>query len=289
MNVNLLCPEAPFGERVDCNFAEVDENLTKDARVMDNMLMLEGSTIPRMNYFANFQGDLLPFMRKVVTTWMLEVCEEQHCEEQVFPLAVNFMDRFLCVCDIPRQQLQLVGATALLVSTKIRQCHNLTIHLLCAYTDHSVAPEEIRTMEVLILTKLNWNSNTITGFDFVDHLIERMPWGHESRLTKRHAHTLVSVCCTEPEFMQTAPSLLATACVCAAVRGLNLPSSQCALADLCAVSRADITLAELMVCHIERVIANETASLQTPSGTPPASNPNSPYQSPEASVSLNII
>lgn len=85
--------------------------------------------------------------------------------------------------------------------------------------------------------------------------------------------------------MQTAPSLLATACVCAAVRGLNLPSSQYALADLCAVSRADITLAELMVCHIERVIANETASLQTPSGTPPASNPNSPYQSPEASVS----
>lgn len=73
MNVNLLCPEAPFGERVDCNFAEVDENLTKDARVMDNMLMLERSTIPRINYFANFQGDLLPFMRKVVTTWMLEV------------------------------------------------------------------------------------------------------------------------------------------------------------------------------------------------------------------------
>lgn len=83
---------------------------------------------------------------------ILQVCEEQNCEEQVFPLAVNFMDRFLCECAIPRQQLQLVGATALLVSTKIRQCHNLTIHLLCAYTDHSVAPEEIKVSLSLVIS-----------------------------------------------------------------------------------------------------------------------------------------
>lgn len=64
--------------------------------------------------------------------------------------------------------------------------------------------------------------------------------------------------------MQTAPSILATACICAAVSGLNLRSAERALADLCAISRSDYTLAELMVCHIERVVANETAALQAP-------------------------
>lgn len=73
MNVNLLCAEAPFGERTDSNLAQVDENLTKDDRVMQNMLNLERGTIPRINYFVELQNDLLPFMRKVVTTWMLEV------------------------------------------------------------------------------------------------------------------------------------------------------------------------------------------------------------------------
>lgn len=74
----------------------------------------------------------------------IQVCEEQQCEDQVFPLAANFMDRFLCICKISRQQLQLLGATCLLVASKIRQCHPLQVDLLCAYTDNSITPTELR-------------------------------------------------------------------------------------------------------------------------------------------------
>lgn len=72
------------------------------------------------------------------------MCDEQRCEEQVFPLAINYLDRFLCQCPISRQQFQLLGAVCLLLATKIRQCYALTADLLCAYTDFSVTPEEIR-------------------------------------------------------------------------------------------------------------------------------------------------
>lgn len=77
----------------------------------------------------------------------LKVCDEQRCEEQVFPLAINYMDRFLCQCPISRQQFQLLGSVCLLLATKIRQCYALTADLLCAYTDFSVTPEEIRVRE----------------------------------------------------------------------------------------------------------------------------------------------
>lgn len=72
------------------------------------------------------------------------MCEEQQCEEQVFPLAVSYMDRFLAQRAISRQQLQLLAVTALLLASKFRQCHPLSVDLLCAYTDNSVYPHEVR-------------------------------------------------------------------------------------------------------------------------------------------------
>lgn len=50
------------------------------------------------------------------------------------------MDRFLCVCAIKRQQLQLLGATCLLIASKVRSS-TLPVDLLCAYTDYSVTTE----------------------------------------------------------------------------------------------------------------------------------------------------
>lgn len=64
-------------------------------------------------------------------------------EDQVFPLAVSLMDRFLCVCNIKKQQLQLLGAVCLLISSKLRTSNMLTIGLLKAYTDYSVSHELI--------------------------------------------------------------------------------------------------------------------------------------------------
>lgn len=131
----------------DSNRAKPDLNMAKDPRVMENMLLLESSTVPHCDYFKNVQTDIKPFMRKLVTIWMLELCDEQRVEEQVFPLAINYMDRFLCVCNIARNQLQLLGATCLLVAAKIRQCHSLPVDLLCAYTDCTITPEQLKVIK----------------------------------------------------------------------------------------------------------------------------------------------
>lgn len=63
-------------------------------------------------------------------------------------MAVNFFDRFLCACPIDRYHLQLLGCCALLLASKIRQCHPLTVDVLSAYTDHAVSPDQIRVSAI---------------------------------------------------------------------------------------------------------------------------------------------
>lgn len=60
--------------------------------------------------------------------------------------------------------------------------------------------------EMLILSKLQWDVCGITGFDFVDHILERCSWGNDTPLIRRHAHTLVSICYTGKSFI--IPNLL---------------------------------------------------------------------------------
>lgn len=82
---------------------------------------------------------------KNVLFW--QVCEEQMCEDQVLPLAISCMDRFLCVCPIKREQLQLLGCACLLLASKLRSASCLPIDLLSAYTDHSVSSEHIQVSQ----------------------------------------------------------------------------------------------------------------------------------------------
>ncbi|XP_023709754.1 G1/S-specific cyclin-D2 [Cryptotermes secundus] len=257
--MDLLCAE----RLADCRLAERDRVIFEDMRVLQNLLDLETSYIPTCNYFGTVQKDIQPFMRKVVSTWMLEVCEDQHCEDQVFPLAVNFLDRFLCACAISRRQLQLLAAVCLLLASKIRQGRSLSVDHLCFYTDHSISPDDMRNWELLVLSKLKWAVTAVTGFDYVDHVLERVEWSKESPLIRRHAHILVGLCYTEPEFIQSRPSVLAAASIGAAVRGLNPPSAASALTSVCALTHVDPAAAEHVLCHIESVVASESASLQT--------------------------
>ena len=51
-----------------------DPAIMKDRRVLDQLLRLEVYSLPSSDYFAvSNTSELQPYMRRVVTTWMLEV------------------------------------------------------------------------------------------------------------------------------------------------------------------------------------------------------------------------
>lgn len=75
--------------------------------------------------------------------FFLQVCEEQKCQEDIFPLAVNYLDRFLSVNPTNKNHLQLLGTTCLLVSSKLRESDSLSVDLLVLYTDNTITSEEL--------------------------------------------------------------------------------------------------------------------------------------------------
>ncbi|PIK62105.1 hypothetical protein BSL78_00988 [Apostichopus japonicus] len=139
----LLCLET---DSVPRSFP--DKTILNDKRVMENLLAAEEPYILASDYFANkFQDDIRPNMRKTVVEWMFEVCEEQRCEEEVFHLAVNYLDRYLASVKISRLQFQLVGVACMFLASKLKETVPMTAEKLVIYTDNSISLEQLVSLQ----------------------------------------------------------------------------------------------------------------------------------------------
>jgi len=222
MAMDLLCCEP--GARI--RYAYKDRVILKDDRVLKNLLASEEKYLPSCNYFKIVQNEVEPYMRRMVATWMLEVCEEQHCEEEVFPLSMNYLDRILSMLPIRKCELQLLGAVCMFIASKLKETSPLTAEKLCIYTDNSISCEELLDWELLVLGKLKWDVSAVTAYDFLEQIFSRLPIEPATaEVLRKHAATFIALCCTDDKFLLYTPSMLAGASVCAAFTGLGISES----------------------------------------------------------------
>ncbi|XP_058788896.1 G1/S-specific cyclin-D2 [Phymastichus coffea] len=219
--MDLLCCESSSPAEAT---AYLDPTILADDRVLQNLLKSEERYAPSRSYFGIVQKDISPIMRKVVAEWMLEVCEEQKCQEEVFPLSMNYLDRFLSICPIRKSQLQLLGTACLLVASKLREPRPLTVDVLVFYTDNSITHEDLWSWEQLVVSKLKWDLSAVTPGDFLLFILTRLPvdtrvW--DSRMIRRHAQTFIALSIREYKFAMYTPSMIAAASVAAALHGLD--------------------------------------------------------------------
>ncbi|XP_059843468.1 G1/S-specific cyclin-D2a isoform X1 [Hypanus sabinus] len=223
--MELLCCEVDSVRR-----ALPDPHLLNDERVLHNLLVLEERYQPAGSYFKCVQQDIKPFMRRMVATWMLEVCEEQKCEEEVFPLAMNYLDRFLSIVQTTKCHLQLLGAVCMFLASKFKETIPLTAEKLCIYTENSITPCELLEWELVVLGKLKWNLAAVTPPDFIEHILHRLTLPKDKLpLIRKDAHTFIALCATDFKFAMYPPSMIATGSVGAAICGLQLDIGYCSL------------------------------------------------------------
>ena len=123
-----------------------DQGQIKDDRILQNLLRNEEKFLPIVPDYLNTvqQGGITADMRKTVADWMLEVIREQYSQPEVFCLAINIMDRFLCHCQVHKAQLQLVASVCILIASKIREPCPIPGKTLIIYTDCSITADELK-------------------------------------------------------------------------------------------------------------------------------------------------
>ncbi|KAM8972934.1 G1/S-specific cyclin-D2 isoform 1-T1 [Pelodytes ibericus] len=255
--MELLCCEMDTVHR-----AQMDPTLLFDDRVLHNLLTVEERYLPQCSYFKCVQKDIQPFMRRMVATWMLEVCEEQKCEEEVFPLAMNYLDRFLAVIPTRKSHLQLLGAVCMFLASKLKETIPLTAEKLCIYTDNSIKPQEL-LWELVVLGKLKWNLAAVTPHDFIEHILRKLPLPQDKLLlVRKHAQTFIALCATDFNFAMYPPSMIATGSVGAAICGLQLDDRESSLSGenltehLAKITSTDVDCLKACQEQIESVLVS---------------------------------
>ncbi|XP_014248811.1 G1/S-specific cyclin-D2 [Cimex lectularius] len=215
--MDLLCTERS-GECA----AYPDPRLLGDPRVLQNLLKTEETYTSNSSYFQCVQKEITPQMRKIVAEWMLEVCEQQRCQEGVFPLAMNYMDRFLSQSPLSKSLLQTVGAVCLLLASKLREPRPLTAKILVYFTDFSTRLDQFSPWELVIADRLKWDLAAVTAQDFIAHILYRIPLDRTTEeMTRRHASTFISLAACDFKFSMYTPSIIAGASIAAALNGLH--------------------------------------------------------------------
>ena len=182
-------------------------------RVLHNLLLSEclySSTVSK-DYMKDVQEYLAPHHRKIVTDWMLEVCQEQKCSPQVFLSGVQYLDRVLSVLPIKTGQLQLLASACLALSSKLHDPHPLSLHLLVVYTDSSISMTDLQDMEMMVLKKIRWELASPSSIQFLDIILANMEETLSSKIfsiVQKHAQTFLALAATEYRFYNIRSSVL---------------------------------------------------------------------------------
>lgn len=98
---------------------------------------------PWVKHYDDFQSINKVLFFLDFHSFFIQVCEEQQCEEEVFPLAMNYLDRILAIVKLRRNQFQLLGATCMFLASKLKDTAPLTAEKLIIYTDNSITLEQL--------------------------------------------------------------------------------------------------------------------------------------------------
>lgn len=254
MSLDLLCAES-----LEEKDAMLDTVVLQD-RVLNDLLQFE-----HIYAAPSYETVIDDNTRTIIIKWMQEVCDDAECGGAVYPLAVNCFDRFICKCEMPKTFLQLVACGCILIATKVRQNSPIHVETLCYYSVDSFTSRQLRTMELLISSTLNWDLSSITAYDFIDLILHRVSWYNEKMLKniRRYSVILVHLCYREAEFHDLKASIIATAVVIYAIQGcVHLSTNR--LEYICSLTKTDPKLITKTASKIDRIIISSTVPLPPP-------------------------
>lgn len=114
------------------------------------MKQLETEVLPNPNYMA-FQEELQWSMRSVLVDWLIEVHWKLGLVQETLFFTVNIIDRFLSLRAVSSDRLQLVGITALFISSKYEEVECPSIETFAMISRDTLTEDDVRKAEKYML------------------------------------------------------------------------------------------------------------------------------------------
>ena len=154
---------------IDIDKAESDVNSSPEyAREIYAYLKIKEMANPVREKYLEGQ-DITSKMRSMLVDWMVSIHQQFDLAQETLFLAVNILDRYLQeeAERTAREELQLVGVTALLLASKMEEIYLPSVDDFVYTTDNTYTNAEIRAMEVHMLGTLRFDLGNPTSLAFL--------------------------------------------------------------------------------------------------------------------------
>lgn len=118
---------------------------------------------PSASYLSHQQSCLTSQMRSVLVDWLVEVADDFRLHTETLFLAVNYLDRFLSMRKIQREELQLLGIACLYIAAKYEEINPPHVEKFAYVTDNACNAEDIVAVEAEVLCCLHFRLSVPTS------------------------------------------------------------------------------------------------------------------------------
>ncbi|TYH47026.1 hypothetical protein ES332_D11G382300v1 [Gossypium tomentosum] len=163
----------PKEDIVDIDGADTDNHLAGVEYVDEIYKFYKSAEHESMpNDYMHLQTDINEKMRAILIDWLIDVHQKFELSPEALYLTINLIDRFLSVKVVPRRELQLLGMSAMLISTKYEEIWPPEVNDLVCIADRAYTHEQILIMEKTILGRLEWTLTVPTHYVFLARFIK---------------------------------------------------------------------------------------------------------------------
>lgn len=164
--------------------------------------------------YMDKQSDLNREMRAILVDWMIEVQENFELNHETLYLAVKLVDHFLTETVCMRETLQLIGSSAMLISSKFEERCPPCVDDFMYICDDAYKREELIAMEMNILKTLNFDISIPIAYRFLRRYAKCARVSIETLTLARY---ICELTLQELDFVPERASHLAASCLLLAV------------------------------------------------------------------------
>ena len=139
--------------------------------ILNHFMKTEGQNQPKLKYME-YQPFITERMRSILIDWIIEVHFQFKLKIESLFLTVNLIDRFLEKMQVTKENLQLVGVSAMLIACKYEEIWPPLIKDYIHISDNAYTKEKIIQMENSMLSELDFNIDIVTPYSFLERFVQ---------------------------------------------------------------------------------------------------------------------